>query len=269
MNALSPPRQARRLFPRLCLYATSKVALREGTRPTRACRPGPLTRRRGLMTLSTAWRLRQRKERGIDAAGAWVNPKGPAKFLGCWTAQTVKRPEVRAPDARGAGLKTHASPQGMDYRSARCGKIGPRFFPAVRITEFRSSRYEKNGRPGTDQVWVDARLKHRAIEALRLVRGPIVSPGNGCVGQSDTSEDLPPVGFQEFVHSLNLAGATRWTRDREFGVYSLRQSQWHNRIGLEDQTFVAYQHKGVVAVCDSAQPELCAGIPHGPPHSFG
>src|SRR5436189_243916 len=38
----------------LLLYTASEVAPHEGTRPTSSCRPGPLPRRRGLMTLSIA-----------------------------------------------------------------------------------------------------------------------------------------------------------------------------------------------------------------------
>ena len=46
-----------------------------------------------------AWRLRKRKERGVYAASAWDIPKDPAKYLGSGTAQTLKRPEGRAPAA--------------------------------------------------------------------------------------------------------------------------------------------------------------------------
>ena len=56
-----------------------------------------------------AWRLHQRRERGVYAASALDNPKGPAKFLSGGTAQTLKRPEGRAPAANGASLNTYPS----------------------------------------------------------------------------------------------------------------------------------------------------------------
>jgi len=51
---------------------------------------------------SLAWRLCKRKERGVYAASVWDNPRDPAKFQGGGRAQTVKRPEGRAPAAMGA-----------------------------------------------------------------------------------------------------------------------------------------------------------------------
>ena len=48
-------------------------------------------------------RLRQREERGLYAASALDNSSGTAKFLQGVTAQTVKRPEGRAPTGMGVG----------------------------------------------------------------------------------------------------------------------------------------------------------------------
>ena len=56
-----------------------------------------------------AGRLRRRKERGDYAASAWDNPKRHAKLQGDRTAQTLKRPEGRAPAANGASLNTYPS----------------------------------------------------------------------------------------------------------------------------------------------------------------
>src|SRR6266487_2391654 len=57
---------------------------------------------RGLRTC-LAWRLRKREERGVYAASAWDNPRGPTKFRCGRPAQPVKRPEGRVPAALGAG----------------------------------------------------------------------------------------------------------------------------------------------------------------------
>ena len=54
----------RRCRPEKCLVAT-----REGTRPTSACRPGPLTRRRGLMTLCIAGQTAVQMLSGRNLAG--------------------------------------------------------------------------------------------------------------------------------------------------------------------------------------------------------
>src|SRR5436309_76339 len=63
-----------RLALSLMRYTASEVAPHEGTRPTSSCRPGPLTRRRGLMTLSIALAAVNYLS---GAAGDWPQWRGP------------------------------------------------------------------------------------------------------------------------------------------------------------------------------------------------
>src|SRR2546423_6637407 len=116
---------------------TPEVRPREGTRPTRPCRPGPLTRRRGFMSscivcsaIMTAPTLQQ-----VDRTQVWYRNRKLSYFGGCDYLRLSSHPAVVA--ALRAGLNQYGLPAGaaritpgnhLLYQRPPEG-LGPIFFP--------------------------------------------------------------------------------------------------------------------------------------------